>query len=292
VLEALPRDGSFMEEISALVVQVRLLAERSPDLTIAAIQLLEQRNYPITHSMHVALLAEMVACRAGWDAARREILGCAALTMNVAMIALQLSLRNQREALTKAQRALVEEHPAAAARMLMQSGVMDNEWLRAVLEHHETPEGTGYPRRIKNPGEAGLLLRACDIFATKISPRAYRKAVNAGEATRSMFVKLGQNAADPFPALLVKEVGIYPPGTLVKLASDEIAVVFQRGTTAKTPLVMALLSAKGLPFSEPTPRDTVNAAYAIVAVMPLDKSLVAIDFEQIWCGRRRAATLA
>jgi len=212
--------------------------------------------------------------------------------MNVAMIDLQLSLRNQREPLTHEQRAAVDDHPAAAARMLMQCGVMDNEWLRVVLEHHETLDGSGYPRRIRNPGEGGLLLRACDIFTAKLSPRAYRKAVNAGEATRHMFVKLGQNSADPFPALLVKVVGLYPPGTLVKLASDEIGVVFARGGTAKTPRVMALLSAKGRPVGEPVPRDTADAAYAIVAVMPLDKSLVAIDFEQIWCGRRRAASVA
>jgi HD-GYP domain-containing protein (c-di-GMP phosphodiesterase class II) len=289
LLEAQPRDGSFTGEIRALAAQARSLAERSPDLAIAAIQLLEQRNYPIAHSLHVAVLADLVACRAGWDAARREMLGCAALTMNVAMVDLQLNLRNQRDALSKAQRAAIDDHPAAAARILMQCGVMDNEWLRAVLEHHETPDGTGYPRRIRNPGEAGLCLRACDIFSAKISPRAYRKAGNATEATRIMFAKLGQNSADPFPAMLVKELGIYPPGTLVKLASDEIGVVFKRGATVRTPLVMALLNAKARPLPEPAQRDTADAAYAIVAVVSLDKSLVAIDFEEIWCGRRRAA---
>ncbi|MDB5801686.1 MAG: hypothetical protein JWL63_2625 [Rhodocyclales bacterium] len=287
LLEARPRDGSFTGEVQALATQVRIFTERSPDLAIAAMQLLEQRNYPIAHSFHVAVLAELLACRAGWDAARREMLSCAALTMNVAMIDLQLSLRNQRDALSPEQRAAIDDHPAAAARILMQCGVVDNEWLRAVLEHHETLEGNGYPRHIRNPGEAGLLLRACDVFSAKISPRAYRKPVNASEATRFMFVKLGQNKADPFPAMLVKEVGIYPPGTLVKLANDETGVVFKRGATAKTPVVKVLLSAKGLPQIESALRDTADAACAVVAVVSLDKSLIAVDFEQIWCGKRQ-----
>ena len=255
-------------------------------------QLMEQRNYPIAHSFHVAVMAELLAIRAGWPLQKREVLSCAALTMNVAMVDLQLNLRNQREGLTTTQRAAVEDHPAAAARLLMQCGVVDNEWLRAVLEHHETPDGAGYPRHIRDPGEAGLLLRACDVFTAKISPRAYRKSVNAGEATRIMFVKLGQNTADPFPAMLVKEVGIYPPGTLVKLASNEVGVVFKRGATAKTPSVIVLLTAKGRPLGEPEQRDTADAAYAIVSTLSLDKSLVAIDFEHIWCGKRRAASVA
>ncbi|MDB5815760.1 MAG: hypothetical protein JWM03_1171 [Rhodocyclales bacterium] len=290
LLEAKPRDGSFTTEVQTLVAQVRNFTERSPDLAIAAMQLLEQRNYPIAHSFHVAVLAELLACRAGWDAARREALSCAALTMNVAMIDLQLSLRNQRDALTAEQRACIDDHPAAAARILMQCGVADNEWLRAVLEHHETLDGAGYPRHIRNPGEAGLLLRACDVFSAKISPRAYRKPVNASEATRFMFVKLGQDKADPFPAILVKEVGIYPPGTLVRLASDETAIVFKRGVTAKTPLVKVLLNAKGLPSIESVQRDTTDAAFAVSSVVSLDKSLVMIDFEQIWCGKRHVIT--
>jgi hypothetical protein len=92
--------------------------------------------------------------------------------------------------------------------------------------------------------------------------------------------------------MLVKEVGIYPPGTLVKLASDEVGVVFKRGATAKTPTVMALLSAKGRPLGEAESRDTADPRHVIVSTMSLDKSLVAIDFEHIWCGKRRAAAVA
>ncbi len=224
LLEARPRDGSFCDEVMTLVRQVNTLVERNPDLALASMQLQEHRNYPIAHSFHVAVLAEMLGRRANWDTPKRETLGCAALTMNVAMINLQLTLRNQREPLSAEQRVLVDEHPAEGARILMQCGVTDNEWLRAVLEHHETTDGTGYPRHVKNPGKGALLLAACDIFAAKLSPRAYRKPINGSEATRITFVKLGQDASNPFPAMLVKEVGIHPPGTLVKLVSGEIGV--------------------------------------------------------------------
>ena len=292
LLEAKPRDGSLVTELQALAKQIMSFAEKSPDLAIAAMQLLEHRNYPIAHSFHVAVLAEMLGRRAEWTVERRETMICAALTMNISMIDLQLTLRNQRDALTAEQRKAVNEHPMESVKHLMQCRVDNDEWLRAVLEHHETPDGKGYPRKVSNPSEKAMLIGACDNFAAKLSPRAYRKPIIGSEATRITFVKQGQDKANPFPAMLVKEVGIYPPGTLVKLANGEIGVVSKRGATFKTPIVTSLINTKGLPFLEPVLRSTQEPAYGIASVLPLDKALVGLNFEQIWCGKKRSVAMA
>jgi hypothetical protein len=86
VLEALPQDGTLQDEIQRLAKQVMVLSERAPDLALAAITLMEQRNYPIAHSMHAAIIADLVARRIGWDVSARTSLTAAALSMNVAMI--------------------------------------------------------------------------------------------------------------------------------------------------------------------------------------------------------------
>ncbi|GAB4061170.1 HD-GYP domain-containing protein [Uliginosibacterium sediminicola] len=283
LLEALPRDGSFAGDVRNQAQQVAVLAKKSPDLALASIQLMEHRNYPIAHSFHVAVLVELLAARAGWPQAERERLCCAALTMNVGMLQLQLSLRNQRESPNAAQREQIRNHPAESARILMQCGVEDREWLRAVLEHHETLDGTGYPRKVKNPSELAQLIRVCDVFSAKISPRAYRKPVLASEATRILFAQQGQDPSSPWPGMLIKELGIYPPGTIVKLVNGEVAVVYKRGATAKAPLVKTLINAKGLATIDPFQRNCAEADFAIAAVMRPDKSLVGLDFKQIWC---------
>lgn len=289
LLEAKPRDGSFVDEVKALAQQVDIFTERSADLALAAMQLLEHRNYPIAHSFHVAVLAELLARRANWSPEKRMSLKCAALTMNIGMIELQLSLRNQRETLNADQRKSIGAHPAEGAKLLIQCKVQDDEWLRAVLEHHEMPDGTGYPRKVKAPSDLALVIGAADIFSAKLSPRAYRKPVIGSEATRIMFTKLGQDAANPWPAMLVKEVGIYPPGTLVKLVNGEVGVVFKRGESAKSPAVMCLINAKGMPFLQPVQRATDSEpGLAIASVLPLDKAIVGLNFEQIWCSKQRA----
>lgn len=289
VLEALPQDGSLQDEILRLAKQVMLLTERAPDLALAAIMLMEQRNYPIAHSMHSAIIADLVARRAGWEAPVRASLCAAALSMNVSMIELQMRLCNQREPLMQEQRKAINQHPAESARILIVAGISDDEWLRAVLEHHENLDAKGYPRRVNNPSDMALLLQTADFFAAKVSPRAHRRPMMASQATKEVFTKLSYEGRNRFPKLLVSEIGIYPPGAIVRLANGEGGVVQKRGPNAKTPVIATLLSASGMPMLKPVIRATgSDPAYAIVGVLPHDSSLIGLNFEQIW-GNKSAS---
>lgn len=283
VLESLPHDGSMEEEIGNLARQIFMLTDRSPDLALAAIMLMDYRNYPVAHSVHSAIVADLVARRAGWPENERLSLVCAALTMNVSMLRLQMMLCIQREPVTAEQRRQINEHPAESARMLIGCGVEDDEWLRAVLEHHELLNGMGYPRKVRNPSAVAMLVRTADVFCAKVSPRSHRKPIMASEATRAVFTKLSEDGNNPFPALLVKEIGIYPPGSIVRLANGETGVVKKRGPNAKTPFVAALVNAHGLPLLKPVQRQTASdPIYAIVGVLSRDKALIGLNFEQIW----------
>ena len=70
---------------------------------------------------------------------------------------------------------------------------------------------------------------------------------------------------DDAGAALVKAVGIYQPGSFVRLASQEIAVVIRRGGTNTTPLVAVLINGKGSPTSDHVVRDTIAREFRIVA---------------------------
>lgn len=63
----------------------------------------------------------------------------------------------------------------------------------------------------------------------------------------------------------IKIVGVYPPGSFVKLASNEIATVVNRGATSLAPRVAVLVNRQGLPMAEPAIRDTRLTEYRIVS---------------------------
>lgn len=283
VLQTQPTDGSMLIELLDISSRLIQLSERYTDLVLAAIMLMDQRKYPIAHSVHCAAIANMIARRAGWEKEARLRLIGSALTMNVGMLALQLHLCNQREPLNPEQREAIDRHPIQACEILERCGIGDAEWLKAVREHHEKPGGKGYPQHIAEPCDAAMVLQTVDIFAAKVSPRTHRKPMIASEATRVAYLELSDNGKNPYPAMLVKEIGIYPPGTLVKLANGETGVVQKRGQAANTPIVAVLSNAHGVPMLKPVIRATAqDSGFKIAAVMAREKALVGLNFNQIW----------
>jgi len=258
---------SFRASLDEAAAPVQQLIARDPDLAI--FQVLRQDDQPhlrygLNHSVHTAIVTQLVAQRLGWPAADMMLAFKAALTMNLGMLELQGVLAAQRSAPTEAQRRVIHEHPQRGVEMLQQAGVTDAVWLTAVAEHHEQRDGTGYPNGKRNPCELATMLRLADVYSAKLSRRATRDAVAADEAGRQIFRQDPGHAAT---AALVKEFGIYPPGCFVQLASGETGIVVRRGPTVMTPVVAALTSMFGETLTDPLRRDTANPLYAVVGVL-------------------------
>lgn len=283
LLRGIRLEAEFPRQLDRLASLVQALTRRAPDTALAAMLLGTQKHYAITHSLHVAILCDLVAGRLGWDAPRRRSLVCAAMTMNLAMLDLQMALCTQRIAPTAAQREQIRRHPALATDMLRLAGVQDAVWLRAVAEHHEQPGGNGYPIGIVSPSEDALIVHICDVFSAKLSPRAARPAMTAQEAAKSLLLR-GPKQTHLFAAMLIKEVGIFPPGTFVSLANGESGIVWQRGEQANTPLVASLMSASGMRYDKPVQRRTSQKQYEVVSVLPREAIRVQIDVESLWRG--------
>lgn len=243
---------------------VLALISRDPDLAI--FQVLRQSpdehvHYGVTHSVHAAITAHLVAQRLNWTRAQSQTVFKAALTMNVAMIEMQGRLATQVSPLTALQRATIREHPARGVEKLQAAGITDPQWLTAVAQHHEVPGGSGYPLRLREVGEIACLVRRADVYTAKLSSRSTRSALAADRAGREIFM---QDPTDVMNNALVKEFGIYPPGCCVRLASGELGIVVKRGASANAPIVASLVDARGRTLCEPVRRDASNPGYQVV----------------------------
>lgn len=270
-------------QFAGIARMVQVLSEHSKDAALAAMILLpDPKRHSLLHCLHAALLSDMVALRLAWDEERRKSLVCAALTMNISTLDTQQKLAEQSGPLTADQRTDIRIHPKTSVDILTRVGVEDGIWLTAVHDHHETPLGSGYPHGIKAVGEEATLLRTTDVFSAKLSPRMNRKQMNGAQASRVLFTDPGMTTANPFIAVLIKEVGIYPPGSFVKLANGEMALVYKRSSGAHTPIVLSLTNSKGTPEPKPIRRDTAREEFAIKSVIPRDQINLRINPERIW----------
>lgn len=242
--------------------QLMELVQRDPDIAIFLSVRQDPRRlvlYGLTHSLHTALVCQLFAQRVGWPVERQRSLVKAALTMNMPIIEQQGRIAALGR-ITDSQREQIAAHPQRAAERLRTAGVADEAWLQAVLQHHEHPDGRGYPSHLTEVCEEAQALRLADVFMAKISARADRAALPIQDAARQMFADAQGN---PAAAAIIKEYGIYPPGNVVVLASGEQAVVVRRGATAHTPIVAAITDKSGMPTTNTARRDTALPAYAI-----------------------------
>jgi len=265
-LQSCTQEG-FSKALEEVTGPVQALIERDADLAI--FQVLHQdgnahTQYGVTHSIHTAITAFLVAQRLGWDEAGVQKVFKVALTMNLSMLELQGQLAVQTTPVTPQQRASILAHPQRSVQMLELSGVTDRDWLDGVADHHVAPDGSGYPAVNHKPNDFAALVRRADIYTAKLSPRTTRCAMAADRAGRAMFM---YDPGNSMTAALVKEFGVYPPGCFVKLVSGETAVVVKRGPSVVTPLVAALTSPLGAALVDPLPRDTSKREHAIAGVV-------------------------
>jgi HD-GYP domain-containing protein (c-di-GMP phosphodiesterase class II) len=248
--------------------QLLALIERSPDLALS--QVVRQpesgsANYGIDHSIHAATACQAAARYLGWSAADQRRAFQAALTMNLGMLDLQARLATQVSPLTALQRETIRAHPERSVEILRQAGIDDEDWLEAVLSHHEASDGSGYPRGLMAVSELAEMLRFADVYTARLSSRATRPAMSAQQAGR----ELHQMAdSSPLAAALIKAFGIFPPGTVVKLASGELGLVVRNGAKAYKPMVATLTNAAGEPRLTPLLRDSARGEHAVVALLP------------------------
>lgn len=265
-------EPGFTERADELAQHLIQLTDRDPDVAIYLCVRQDPKRlaiYGLAHAIHSALICLLVARRLGWDDAAVGSTVKAALTMNIATLELQGRLAVQGVPPTATQKEQLAQHPARGAEMLRAAGVADEQWLSAVRQHHERPDGSGYPDHITDPTDMARLLRHVDVFMAKISPRATRAPLTTQVAARQMF----QEDQSVLSATIVKEVGIFPPGELVQLKSGEQAVVVRRTANASMPMVASITDRSGMPVVGTTVRDTSRPEFGIMSTV-VDKGLV------------------
>jgi hypothetical protein len=279
-------DATFIRQVAQLSSEIESLTDRDADAGLFFMTRLEGEVYPITHSLQTAFISGLIARRMGASADERATLMNASLTMNIAMIELQKNLHRQRTPLTEAQRAEIRSHPTRSGQRLESLGVTSQEWLRAVNEHHESPDGKGYPYGLAEVSTPAGVIHFADRYCAMIASRATRKALPANRAARQLFVD-ASNHGSPFGALVVKELGVYPPGNYVRLANGEVGVVIKRGQAANTPMVFAIEDRKGVKYPEPVKRDTARPEYAVVDAIASEDVIADLSAARLFGYQKR-----
>ena len=282
-------DDTLGEQVLEMADRLAALVLRDADAALAAMQLDVGDDGQVARLMHAATLCQVLVQAQDWDEDEARSVTAAALTFDIALSPIAAALNRQQTALSYEQRQVIDAHPQTGVELLQAAGVCDPVWLEAVLQHHERLDGSGYPHRL--PGEAisrgARMLAIVDIFSAMVRPRAWREAIHARHALRSLFLERGKVVDEALATLLVREIGVFPPGTPVRLANGEVGVVVRRGLDAARPVVARLINANGTLAAIAAQRDTTQPDYAIAeTVSPYKYQALVASAGELWCSER------
>jgi HD-GYP domain-containing protein (c-di-GMP phosphodiesterase class II) len=273
--EAMTRLRHLHHDLSRLTL-------RNPDASLLSLMHLSTVDtdlYSATHSLLVSVMCLLAARDVlGWNEEQQMLVSQAALTMNYAMTELQDKLARQVQRPDPLQQSAIDQHPEASVQLLQHLGVTNTQWLDAVFHHHDAPPG---PLRTRDLSmQMARLIQRADVFAARLAPRATRAGLPPPSAMQAAYFD-EKRQVDEAGAALIKAVGIYPPGSYVKLINNEVAAVVRRGANTTTPKVAVLINKSGIPTGEPIIRNTGLSDYRIAASLPQHDVKVRIDLNRL-----------
>lgn len=253
--------------------------------SIGSILLLQrEQNYAVRHPINTAVIANLIARSMSLPRDKVMKITGAALTMNISKFEVQDRLHGFMGELNSKLRRLIHAHPQQSIDRLRKLGIRDPYWLACIEQHHENPDGSGYPNQLSgNAIELGArIVGIADRYCARLSIRNYRPPQRPDAILKDLFFEKGEKVDEKVAGHLFRVVGLYPPGTIVRLRNSEIAVVTSPGETVHTPVAHAVIGASGVPLAVPVPRNTARADFEIQGVMTVDKVNFRLNMSSLW----------
>lgn len=277
------------------VLQLKLLADELADLCAAHSDLclcmaayLPGKSRATRHSFAVAITAILLANALARNCEQRQTLARAALTMNLSLLADHDDWAGIRGPLSPLQRSHLHCHPRLSVDLLSQSPGADSRWIAAVAQHHENLDGSGYPLGLKGDEIASeaRLLRVADTWCALVfhcSGRGRKPAQHAlNDLSQSARGHLDHHA---FLALK-KLMGPYPPGSLIRLANRETALIVRWSPLGCLPLTaLSIISASGEIMPEFKMRTVSQRGFRILDYAQLNLAQMSrLPWHRVWAA--------
>jgi len=196
----------------------------------AAVTLFKLRGfdeYTYTHSINVSILSVLLGKHQGLDKTTLLNLGLAGLLHDVGKAKIDGDILNKPGKLTESEFQAMKAHPLEGFNILKDQVGLDPEILRAVVEHHERYDGSGYPQGLKWTAidRFSRIVSVVDVYDALTSRRVYKNAMAPAKALSLMF----QMRSLQFPAddidNFIRCIGVFPVGSFVRLSGGEYGIV-------------------------------------------------------------------
>lgn len=172
------------------------------------------------HSLNVAMLSLLLGKALKLDVEHLQTIGVASIFHDIGKEDIPSRVLLKMEPLTNAETLLLRQHPELGAKIALQ-GKMPPAVVAAIWQHHENADGSGYPHGLA--GEkitlAAKTISIANYYDNLCNPLNPANAMTPYEALATMFAKRKGWFDTGMLSKFVHMLGVYPPGSLVRLSN-------------------------------------------------------------------------
>lgn len=236
------------------------------------------KNYLVSHAMRSTIFAIVIGLKLHLDFTQLQELGVSCILHEIGMLKLPSYLYLSEKKFSHAERAKIATHPLLGYQIIQKADFGVN-IQRAILEHHEREDGSGYPQNLVSDtisDYARIISVVCSYEAIS-SPRNFREARTGYDAMVEMLKNQNSKYNGDVIKALLYSLSIYPIGAYVYLANGKIGQVCDvNPDNPKKPIVQIL----GEKAADGDPRtvETDDGLNKIVRVLNKEEAKDAVKF--------------
>jgi HD-GYP domain-containing protein (c-di-GMP phosphodiesterase class II) len=277
-----------MLDASSVEQAVRSMTDsvlRNPDALMLFSRLREKDDYTHSHALDVAVYMTSFGRFLQLPPDKITLLGYLGLMQDIGKLRVPDEILAKRDRLSPPELAEARKHVEHSVAILRETAGLPPELTALAALHHERPDGSGYPKGLKDIGMLGAIAAIADTFDALTTRRPYAEAVSPSTALSMLYKWRGAS----FDAALVEQfircIGIFPLGSVVELNSGEVGIVIAQSTEKRLqPRVMVIRDAAGNPLRPQKlldlarePKAAKDEVYRIRRTLEYGKAAVTVE---------------
>lgn len=216
-------------------------------------------EYTYFHSVNTCILSLAMGRLIGLDESQLKVVGLGAILHDLGKVGVPSSVLRHPGRLSPGHWEHIKLHPQEGAESILAASGKDQEIAAAIaLEHHARFDGSGYPKSGHGDGHGherragrdlhlfSRLVSVADTYDAVTTRRSYRRAETPNRALRILLNGAGQSYDPDLVRAFIQLMGIYPPGSLLRLESGITVMVIDSRDAAEAGLhVVPVLDVDG-----------------------------------------------
>lgn len=217
------------------------------------------------HAISVAMLSMMIGKKLKLSIEEINELGTAGLLHDIGKLKIPSQFYTAKDISPAKRKFVIEKHPEYSIEFLNNAPSITPTIKQLIIEHHEFADGSGYPKGLTKDKlhPHSLIISLVNYYERLCYPSSNQKARSPSQSLSYLFSNKKKQFDERQLSAFIKSLGIYPPGTFVKLNNGQTGIVITVNTSK-------LLAPSVMVFDEKIPRDDA-------AIIDLETEAVTIE---------------